>query len=665
MNNTTELYQLDEFVKYTILNFCNCIETECIIENMNRETKLYKLINDLSKDSSKENCNHLKTQLQYTLVNTNIDPISYKFKHINFIGKSNRLSNLDNIIDMFINLGLLNKRGGEFYLLHTHKRFTWNNIQSLHFDELINGPVTNQFYDLYFNIMKYSDINDIDLQREKFYNTKDIIEKMEILRAQKFINLIKTIFWYFRKCCIDSIITEYTSIIKNIIGISVGSTKISSDYDITMYGKNSDISNVIKNFKQTFNSIFKNSSSIVFDTNVYGVSFIIIGEYSPISDSPVSPTRRISQILSPLTTTTTTTTTATTPTPTSTPPGLISSTEVTPSPLYSTAPLYSTSSLYSTIKRPSLPRRRESGYQYPSRKLRLPSFSTTQMQLPLSEIETFISDEKTCLSKNGTQSRFKYFINENDTSIFNTQHIWAFVKLLTKINTVRRFDETTFSKLYVTLFDKTKSFYPYLIYADKIVNVFNIEQPPNIIFSFNNFRDQLINGMNTNQFNLNLIIHNYISFVQYHNDETYFTKGAFLDVVVNSQMCDKPGIDLNLDEYVDSFVENLSELIVHFKKPKYLIRAKNAFGNIKGMQQSDKIFKINKLFDDLKKNQEICNEKPEECIPFKIMNDCLECINTIFEIVKLRNLGENNNNQDIQLFDKLIQLHIENKLDIQ
>lgn len=655
MNNSNELGPLDEFIKYTILNFCNCVETECIIENMNRETKLYKLINDLSINSSKENCNHLKTNLQYNM-NINL----YKFKHItgniNVDRKLTRLYNLDNIIDTFLNLGLLNKRGGEFYLLHTHKRFTWNNIQSLHFDELINGSitkdVTKQFYDLYFNIMKYSDT---ESQQEKFYNTQDIIEKMEMLHGQKFINLIKTIFWYFRKCCVDSIITEYTSVIKNIIGISVGSTKISSDYDITMYGKNSDISNVIKNFKQTFNSIFKNSSSVVFDTNVYGVSFIIIGDYSPISDSPVSPTRRISQLFSPTFTPPTMSYTTITTTPT--PPGLISSSEVTPSPVYST---------YSTIKRPSLPRRRESGYQYPSRKLRLPSFSTIQMQTPqLSEIETFISDEKICLSKNGAQSRFKYFINENDTSIFNTQHIWAFVKLLTKINTVRRFDETTFSKLYGTLFDKTKSYYPYLIYADKIVNVFNIEQPPNIIFSFNNFRDQLIGERGNNQFNLNLIIHNYISFVQYHNDETYFTKGAFLDVVVNSQMCDKPGIDLSLDEYIDSFVENLSELIVHFKKPKYLIRAKKAFDNIKKnkdiQQQSDKISKINKLFDDLKKNQEICNEKTEECIPFKIMNDCLDCINTVFEIVKIRNL----NNQDTQLFDKLIQLHLENKLDIQ
>ena len=131
----------------------------------------------------------------------------------------------------------------------------------------------------------------------------------------------------------------------------------------------------------SLNSIFKTSSSIIFDTNLYGVSFIIIGDYSPVSDSPVSPTRRDTLVsfkrdslkqdsfkqdilysfgqdtlISP----------PTGPYPPygdimtmTSPPGLIFSMESSPS------------ILDSPIKRPSLPRR-QSGYTHPYRKLKLP-----------------------------------------------------------------------------------------------------------------------------------------------------------------------------------------------------------------------------------------------------------------------------------------------------
>ena len=83
-----------------------------------------------------------------------------------------------------------------------------------------------------------------------------------------------------------------------------------------------------------------------------------------------------------------------------------------------------------------------------------------------------------------------------------------------------------------------------------------------------------------------LVLQNtFVSLVNYHGLETYFTRGAFIDVVVNQQMCRKMAVLLGRGEYIDSFVENLSELITHPHKEKYLERALHA-GMMLGLDES-------------------------------------------------------------------------------
>jgi hypothetical protein len=54
---------------------------------------------------------------------------------------------------------------------------------------------------------------------------------------------------------------------------------------------------------------------------------------------------------------------------------------------------------------------------------------------------------------------------------------------------------------------------------------------------------------------------NFISFVNYNGSETYLTSGAFLDVVINQQLClNKDQINLSKPYmYFISFIENMSD----------------------------------------------------------------------------------------------------------
>ena len=84
-------------------------------------------------------------------------------------------------------------------------------------------------------------------------------------------------------------------------------------------------------------------------------------------------------------------------------------------------------------------------------------------------------------------------------------------------------------------------------------------------------------------------INNYISLVNYYGVETYYTRGAFLDVVVNQQSCnlnvDKNVSKVNKDGYLDSFIENCSDYCLHDFKEKYKKRALNALNNL-GLESS-------------------------------------------------------------------------------
>lgn len=597
INNSDFIFN---FLQFTILNFCNC-KDECIIEGIDKTSILYKTIYKITDEiSKKKECNILNTSFTYPFISR----IGNKYKYLSIsddikIKKNVRLWHLDFIINEFIKNGLLNKKDRGLYILNTFKRFTWGNIQSLNVND-INFDSDN-FISLYINVMKYSNnVDDINTLEKEIKNNPT--NKIKNFDKNQFLKLIKIIFWYFRKCCVDSIIVELISNINNIVGLSVGSTTLTSDYDITLYGRNKDLSLIIKNFKKIIKSNFYDISNIIFDTNIYGVSFIIIGDYSFISDDPI-PSISNSVMLKDM-----------------------------------IIPYSLKTSIYTLFK-----------------KMENPEIKIKKTKI-INKYEDYISDNIICKSKNNTVKNFRYFINNNNTDIYITQHVWAFVKLLLRINIIKQFDEIMYSKLIDNLFNTLD--HDYLYNADKIINIFNIKTPPNIIFSFRDF-EQLLkkNGILDDQF----IIHNYISFVQYHNNETYFSKGAFMDVVVNSQMCNNKIIKLSIHEYFDSFIENMSEFILHYQKYKYLDRAIKSFNNLFELSDNnDKQFiraQIDDLFNKLDENRKQCHDMiTNKCIPFNMMEDALQCIFLSCKIYKMQNMTDTLSLNFLNKFDKLIQL---------
>ena len=85
---------------------------------------------------------------------------------------------------------------------------------------------------------------------------------------------------------------------------------------------------------------------------------------------------------------------------------------------------------------------------------------------------------------------------------------------------------------------------------------------------------------------------------------------------------------------MDSFIENLSEVICYYHKNKYITRAKLALQNLKsGYNISDDLYNYcQAIMDDiLNGEQQICNDSSTitNCSPFSIMDKALECVLTI------------------------------------
>lgn len=93
-------------------------------------------------------------------------------------------------------------------------------------------------------------------------------------------------------------------------------------------------------------------------------------------------------------------------------------------------------------------------------------------------------------------------------------------------------------------------------------------------------------------------IHDYISLVNFFGIETYFTYGAFVDTVVNSQMCPTRKIKLDEIDYIVSILENAGFFFTHNTKSKYMIRVINTFAQLDKerypQQTFDKLVNVSK-----------------------------------------------------------------------
>jgi hypothetical protein len=205
------------------------------------------------------------------------------------------------------------------------------------------------------------------------------------------------------------------------------------------------------------------------------------------------------------------------------------------------------------------------------------------------------------------------------------QNIWSLTKVILKIDSLEHYDEVMYTILYNTILNLGTN--KNLL---SLINMF-IEDSPPIPYNYS-FIIKDINKFNKTP----LEYMNYISYINYNGSETYFSRGAFLDVVVNGQICKKNIVKLNLNDYYDSFVENSIDLLTHYHKEKYTMRLLSSFSEILTIFQTkySDIYTLNKSvlnninsnLDNLKKLQNTCTRGELTCSRLLISDLCIQNI---------------------------------------
>jgi hypothetical protein len=494
---------LQDFFIYTFENCSYCPRRECAITGIcnNTSSEFYSKYNSYlcGEKENSSNCNKIKDNLE-TQKSAQIIENFRNYRLLTFRkGKHN----------------IIQPKRGKYYLLNTYNPLTWRNIKG------INKNQCKLFYEK--NPVIFSRVYNI------FSNNK--LVKSEVPLESQFEEssvYFKILFWYFRKSNVDTILSKSLKN-NNIMSLSVGSTNITSDYDMTLYGNSYlNISKTITEFKTEFYKIFNDTSDSVFDTNLYGISFIDIEQENTTTEL--------------------------------------------------------NHSMYSHL---------------------------------------FSADIKNCGNK-----RFKYV--KSDRLTFISSHIWALVKVLVKLEEIQKSDEIIYevmNKNLESICGENIIVCKLINEAQKTINMYP-SNPENLAEIINLLAKKNISTINENYFN------NFISYVSYNSLESYFCRGTFLDVVVNSQMCggDSSKIQLTADEYLDSFIENTAELLTHYHKDKYVKRAKSALNNLNINNQyniNPSIYsKVMEKLEQVEKMQKFCNSEETIfiCAPFNLMVECLSCI---------------------------------------
>jgi len=512
---------LHDFVDYVLIECSNCVKKESCIKEI-ENSKLYDCYKDNPKDRPKNcpevvkvGCKEIKTI-----------PLTERFKKLGEESDKKRFL-IPHMLCLFQTKGLLTKRGGIYYLLRTNIRLTWNNIKLLR-EKHIKGL---EYVDEIRNIFN-----------SKEYNYDDV-------------TLIKCLFWYLRKAIVDSILSDIINHYKNkynqrnanIIAMSVGSTKLSSDYDISLDTSYEIGAIIIKRFTTIIENIFKDDSESIFDTNVYGVSFT------------------------------------------------------------------------------------------------------------KSKVDDNFTESHKCDSND-------IFYVKVDNKIEVSQMIWCYIKLLLKLSYVLKQDDKVYEKLYSYLdndngMQDNELFNHAIIFVNKYKS--NIENYGKIVSEYNHYileNTEIISDEN-------YLISNFISFVNYNGSETYLTNGAFIDVVINQQLC-STGNRIKITKpymYFTSFIENLSDLLTHYHKSKYTERCENSLYELNRLLRDQGLLEWSSVYSDtldllkwLRVTQKKCDDDVYKCQVFDLMYTC------IYIIVKVSNVyykyvikTYDSLDKDIKTFDQI------------
>ena len=313
-------------------------------------------------------------------------------------------------------------------------------------------------------------------------------------RNSMYCTQYKEIFWMLRKVVIDGIIkyilkkyNEY----RELIILSVGSNNLSSDYDITIYGNSYLSALFITKFNKKFYHIFKNDSAYIFDTNLYGKSYI---SFEPTKGDMI----------------------------------LYDKFECNPDVMKMTFYYIKKSSIY------------------------------TDSQIMWSLVK-FLYNIRTSLGRNMYYDIYNY-MNEK----LGIQHLPIAYDVLEYL----RNSDLDYIKL---------------------------------LANENRLEEYIIDSSDLSELDKKLIKYtDFVSLVNFFGDETYYSRGAFLDIVVNNQMCKhKERLLLDKYDYICSIIENIGFFFIHNDNGKYLERVVHSMTELNTLTKFDG--KLLKNFNKLKK----------------------------------------------------------------
>jgi len=409
-------------------------------------------------------------------------------------------------------------------------------------------------------------------------------------------NETQELLWLLRKLVVDAllkkILLKYSKPGEAFCDIySVGSTNVTSDYDVSLYGDDDNKVIIINEFQKLFKKYFTEDSSIVFDTNIYGKSYIYYGENSKFSQDII-----------------------------------LKSDNTTPNFYY--------------------------------------------MKFNIENKDNINLNPKSQLMW-GIIKFLKDLSEGFDEKIYNEYTQWLQEKLNFYI-----FDQATYTLKFLLNQDEEQiNESSIMSKATQIGTIYNT----NIIKTYN---DDNIDKNIINQ-NIEILIeHDIIALVSFYGLETYYTRGAFLDIVVNQQMLSTQKeyiIQLSDIEYITSILENAGFYLVHNTKSKYIIRVVKTLtklnslitNNIKLQKNQDDLLKIINLFNinkDTNIENFVENTKSycsfikntnneidiSNCHKYKIFNIIFDLIYNILEYIKQKFIDKNDNTEYIAFYELLV-----------
>jgi hypothetical protein len=453
-------------------------------------------------------------------------------------------------------------------------------------------------------------------------------------------------FWFFRKVVVDSILKntlqeKFLDKLDDVKILSVGSNKLSSDYDITLYtNKNFYDNQMIKtHFSDTLNSLLGSvDSDKLFDTNIYTTSYITFRADKKILDESYKKHKCSDTIFY-----------------------YVKYNEMTSLSENVWAFLHFYKIIYERFSHDIA----TTIWQYVYNKLQknaehlklLPELYDKISNMYSGDSEIFY--KLNCIKDNVTKK--SDIINKNlenvkspstqrRTSLVSIMNFFIEKRTGSKTKNKKNDEESRYNMHQETRKSNTIATSPSTSKpSDKIKDL--------KIYTTNGQQiqkdDDLLNlpsGSKISNTDCELLsFYDTIAFINFHSKDTYFTRGAFLDIVVNCQMCQNKYEKLLLtdNDYFNSFVENISFLLSYPNSDKYISRITDCIINMKILDYNRKFQEqFIKYLAKIKMVQESCKRDNivsvseislQDCNYYALFQSCIKLLISVSNIYFSKN----------------------------